>query len=539
MRKVIIFVSFAIFFWLVFFGSVPIAKACVHWCSPPVCSTGEVVGACSGEYVYTCCDSGYGGTADCDPLHYACNDVSQDYCCLVGGPVGTPVPGQGGCSTGYAAVGGCCDSGGGVCSIGCIPGSCSCDADGNNCGTTVCCNDAAQYTTAVCASMHNNCITGSPKWDWQNADYYYWACQAAGGSTVSCQEARWSCPAGYTLQQTGTTLCPSRPSECSSPSYEEQNDNGCICHVRSCVYTCDINGSWSAWTVCNGNNVSQTRTNSCTGGTQTQACPQVGWWQVKDTDVASGGDVISKAPASYYFDADGDGGYPGVVSYVGSAILKFGGGIGNFSTTKWLANTSTASTRVYDAKYFANQIPADTVINDAGLFYSLGGVPSHGYYWYKYDGSANGFDFAIGSNINIGNKRVVLLIDGANLYLRGKINLIKGQGFFMTVVGKKEDGTKGNIIIDSTVGGGATPNLEGIYLADNWVVTGTGGGQTDSKLYVRGSVAGYGGVSLQRNIGSVASATTPAELFEYAPDQIMLFPPMFGVRRMNWKEVAP
>ena len=129
---------------------------------------------------------------------------------------------------------------------------------------------------------------------------------------------------------------------------------------------------------------------------------------------------------------------------------------------------------------------------------------------------------------------MILLVDSADFYINAPINLTDGQGFFMVMVGKNSDGNKGNILIDPTVGGGASPNLEGIYEADAQFRTGLSAIQ----LRVRGSVTGYDKVDLQRDLG-IANSNTPAEFFEFAPDQIMLFPARLGVRKINWKEVAP
>ena len=109
----------------------------------------------------------------------------------------------------------------------------------------------------------------------------------------------------------------------------------------------------------------------------------------------------------------------------------------------------------------------------------------------------------------------------------------------MAIVGKSSSVAKGNIIVDPTVGGGVGPNLEGIYVADSAFKTGGVTVGDDIPLYIRGSVVGYEGVTLQRDLGDVQNGVSPAELLEYAPDQIMLFPSKLGFRKINWKEVAP
>jgi hypothetical protein len=242
------------------------------------------------------------------------------------------------------------------------------------------------------------------------------------------------------------------------------------------------------------------------------------WWQAKDADISTNGSIGSKLPAGQSFVLNGSGGYPGVVSYGASINLA----AGTVSSTGWLANTLINVTKIYDSAFFANQIPADTVINDSSLLPSLGGVASNGYYWYRYNGATSGSNFTISSNLNVGNKKVILLVDQANLNINGNISLTDSSGFFMAIV-------DGHIVVNPTV-----TDLEGIYEADNQFRTGVSANQ----LRVRGSVASYGGVFLERDLGA-GNATTPSEFFEYAPDQIMLFPPALGIRKMNWKEVAP
>jgi len=62
------------------------------------------------------------------------------------------------------------------------------------------------------------------------------------------------------------------------------------------------------------------------------------------------------------------------------------------------------------------------------------------------------------------------------------------------------------------------------------------GAGSDSALSVRGALASYGGLSLQRDL---SDNSTPAEYFEYAPDLMLLYPTKLSYRKINWKEVAP
>jgi hypothetical protein len=60
------------------------------------------------------------------------------------------------------------------------------------------------------------------------------------------------------------------------------------------------------------------------------------WWQVKDGDVTTNGDINSTLPptAGLYFDTTGSGGYPGIAKYGGSTSLSSA----KVSVKSWLAN---------------------------------------------------------------------------------------------------------------------------------------------------------------------------------------------------------
>jgi uncharacterized protein YjdB len=267
--------------------------------------------------------------------------------------------------------------------------------------------------------------------------------------------------------------------------------------------------------------------------------PASPWWQVKDSDLSSNGDLTSIIPpvAGTLFDLVGPGGFPGIPSYAGSTSLTGA----NVSSTGWLANSTTVGQKTYDYSYFANQIPASTTINTInsnsipGSTLSSGGTldGKTGYYWYKYDGSGSGLDLTLTSASDMGGRKVVLLVSSASFNINFPINVTDGAGFFMVIVGKNSGGAKGNITVSTAVGGGAGPNLEGLYLADGTFSDGAGA----TRLSVRGSVVANS-ANLQRNLGGAANLN-PSELFEYAPDQTLLFPSIFGARRINWKEVAP
>jgi len=268
------------------------------------------------------------------------------------------------------------------------------------------------------------------------------------------------------------------------------------------------------------------------------------WWQVKDADVTTNGNLISPIPGSCslpacnpVFGLRGAGGFPGVPAYGGAtADFLSGAGTGNAAESpyNWLVN-SRYNGRIYDYTYFKRQIPDDVVFNEltppvTGGTFNSGGAPSRGYIWYHWDGATLG-DLTIDGNVNlVGSRKVVLMVEGANLIIDGRIQLQNpGQGFFMAVVGKDGSGLKGDILVDPSVS-----SIEGIFLAESEFKTGV----ASTQFNARGSVVAYEGVSLQRDLGA-SNANTPAEVFTYAPDIIATFPSVFTQRRIRWKEVAP
>ena len=269
------------------------------------------------------------------------------------------------------------------------------------------------------------------------------------------------------------------------------------------------------------------------------------WWQVVDADVTTNGNLISPIPGSCslpacnpVFGLRGDGGFPGVPAY-GGATADFLSGAGSGraaeSPYNWLANSSYLSSRVYNYAFFERQIPDDVIINEltppvTGGTFNSGGAPSRGYVWYHWNGATLG-DLTITGNVNlVGSRRVVLMAEGANVTINGRIQLQNpGQGFFMMVVGKSPAGLKGDILVGPSV-----DTIEGIFLAESEFKTGV----ATSQFNARGSVVAYDGVVLERDLGG-ANSNTPAEVFTYAPDIIATFPRVFTQRRMRWKEVAP
>lgn len=249
------------------------------------------------------------------------------------------------------------------------------------------------------------------------------------------------------------------------------------------------------------------------------------WWQAKDSDITASGDITSTVASSNVLIDDGAGGFPGAPVFSGSLDYAPGG----LSSTDWQANTATALDRQYDYSYFENLVPNDITFADASTSsLTSGGTAQDGYYWYKFDGTSGatlGQDMTISSNLNLAGRKVVLFVKGADLNINGRINLDDGSGFFAAIV-------EGDIRVGGSVTG--TPSIEGLYLTNSRFISGVG----TSQLHVRGSVGALGGLTLT-NQRDLADDSSPSELFEYAPDQMMLFPNILATKKTKWVEKAP
>ncbi len=274
------------------------------------------------------------------------------------------------------------------------------------------------------------------------------------------------------------------------------------------------------------------------------------WWRAIDGDVLAVGNLTSPIPSTCVLPTCNPAfslkpaytpGFPGIPIY-GGITYDFSAsntsqGIPAEGTKPWIANSRpSAILSQYNYTYFRKQIPPNVPLNEGRLSnnqLSTGNLHSgqagpRNYVWYKTTG-----DTSIQGNIQIlGDDRFVLLVEGGDLTINGTVDIdIPGRGFFMAVV-------NGDIIIDPAISDQA-PDIEGLYLADGTFTTGTTGAKNDKQFTLRGAVAAHGGISLQRDRGSTLNQTTPAEVFEYAPELIGAFPREFFRDKIIWQEVAP
>lgn len=261
-----------------------------------------------------------------------------------------------------------------------------------------------------------------------------------------------------------------------------------------------------------------------------------GWFQTKDGDLWSSGDVISKIPQACVdspqcteeLSLPGAGGYPGVAVHNGTTDF----GKGKVSGKEWLAQSGYSGKR-YDYAWFTNLAPPEvftdtaSVISDATVNGGdlISGFNKSGYVWRYRNG-----DLTVNGTANINDRKVILIVNG-KVTLNGRITVDDGTGFFMLIA-------KGDIKVDPGVSHPNQPALEGLFITDGKFKTGTSSPTKDKELYIRGSVVGWSDIDLERDL-QTDNTTKPGEFIEYAPDLIFTFPRELSRRGITWREVAP
>ena len=265
------------------------------------------------------------------------------------------------------------------------------------------------------------------------------------------------------------------------------------------------------------------------------------WWRVFNGDVITNASLRSLIPSTCSspgcnpaFSLTPLGGQPGLPSYVGGFDFSAGIGTGTVSSDGWIAQASYDAQNPYNYAFFERQVPGDTVRNviadvnnptTPNYLKNQGTDSPDGYKWYFREG-----DLTIARpgplfRTKLNKRKVVLFVSG-NLTINEYIQLDTGEGFFMAIAG-------GNITVNSISAPASDPDIEGIYVTDaNFIST-----ADPEQLSVRGMVAAYGQVILGRDLAD--DSQTPAETFEYAPDQLLLMPFSLNLKRTRWKEVAP
>ncbi|MFH1970858.1 MAG: Ig-like domain-containing protein [Patescibacteria group bacterium] len=419
------------------------------------------------------------------------------------------------------------------------------------CPQTVTCLQWSGWSACVNSWQYRTCISGEFLSDWK-----YCGVTNPSNPTPTPPNDTISCsiqltPATISMLEGGYTSFVANVSDILGGQIEEvrfSSENNSIVSVNP---TTDLEASYltSALGLSQGStnitaNAIISSLSRCSDSALITVTPPGAWWQIKNSDISTSGSLTSYIPngctlptCSPYFSLDGEGGYPGIPFYSNS---YFFGTDKNISTTNWIAQTSMSIRQNYNYSFFERQIPASTVINEIvnnsvqGEYFLNNGIENDGYYWFKYQGDND--DFYINSDLNLGDRKVILLLNGKNLHIEGKINLNDGLGFFIALAGKNNDGNNGNVYFSSNITGAVDglPELEGLFFAENSIYTGS----TNSQLHIRGSLVGLSGIYLQRDLEDNNSLYS-SELIEYAPDLILLFPSELKNSKIKWSEIAP
>ncbi|MBI5619409.1 hypothetical protein HY950_00420, partial [Candidatus Gottesmanbacteria bacterium] len=261
------------------------------------------------------------------------------------------------------------------------------------------------------------------------------------------------------------------------------------------------------------------------------------WVQVTGGDVYSGGALKSYVGGSALpklFNLNGDGGYPGLVSYgtsydFDSSPFSYGSTL--VSSTNWLVNETIdpwgmGKAGVWDPyTVFWRKFGGPITVDYDGTAIALAKPTSRLTPYVVTGDMTTSGDWAIGDG-----ETIVFLVNG-NLTLNGKVT-ITGSGFAAFIV-------SGNITIDSSVGvppASSTPVIEGIYVTNGTFNTGTSGSGTER--FVGKGMFVANSFNLQRDLGD-DNTTTAAELFLYNPQLLLTQPEAMNDLRIFWQEVAP
>jgi hypothetical protein len=287
------------------------------------------------------------------------------------------------------------------------------------------------------------------------------------------------------------------------------------------------------------------------------------WWQVVGGDVTAGGNFLQSlippltlcgGTCIRNLILDNPVGSPGIPSVAGSSAPNFNSA--QASSKNWVTrNTPVLLSDPYSYQFFEDKIPSSSVPYTIGSTLSVAGMttalssatPFNGYYILKYDGTLTGIDFTLGSSaesFDLGNNKVILFVKGADLIIDSEVRVTDGRGGFYAI-------SDGDINITTNVGhvasqtSSSTEDIEALLFADGQIKTLAGAASTgnDPQLHIRGSASGLGnagavdGVVFERDL--LDNSDRPAEIFEFAPDLVLSWPPYLTKKNITWREVAP
>jgi len=234
------------------------------------------------------------------------------------------------------------------------------------------------------------------------------------------------------------------------------------------------------------------------------------WWQTKDGDVHANGTIASWIPAiatvDKYLSLAGDGGMPGVVSYGNDLTL---GVYASISEKEWQAKTAYNGDEInYD--YLVNRLNVNT---SSDTF--TGAMPGDSGTYYSSSGKTLSGGFPAG-------KKIVIFVNG-DVTVGENVVVPENNGFFALIA-------KGNLTFAGNV-----QNAQGFFLSNGTLSVAASG-----NLFTgQGGFIGWGGVSMNRDLGASTKNKTPSEFFLFRPDLLINAPKEFLFTPFVFQEVAP
>lgn len=392
------------------------------------------------------------------------------------------------------------------------------------------------YVSPVCPTCDIN-LNGLPSIPMLSTQTYTVSNNTPPVGTITQVNFTSSNSAVVSICNSTTVPCPS-----GQGSY---NDSTATYNMNATAYTINASSLLRAGVVMSG-------LERCSSNLSVGTVNPSGWWQNKEGDLVTNGDITSIIPGGCVVDASCDeslitfdtGDFPGLPQAGGRINVGPNGGFVS-QGFDWNAEGVAYGGPTLSYNYFRNKLPASVVpatvpnnpvtqadLTSGGTEYPTGS----GNFFYQYTGALT---IGNGGTIDFGVRRVVVFVQGS-VTINSKILTQNGTGVFVLI-------SSGNISVNPSVGGPqefptcknsvCTPDLEGVYFTQGQFSTGNAGVGADNQLHVRGSVAAWNSIVLERDLPN--NTLTPAELFEYGIDQVMAMPSALKERNVLWKEIAP
>lgn len=250
---------------------------------------------------------------------------------------------------------------------------------------------------------------------------------------------------------------------------------------------------------------------TCSDSSSIEVIPTVPWWQADSGNVHANGGNVSSSITSTATNPYLITGTAGLASYTGT-LYTGDGTINETAGSEWHAQTNYQG---FQTRYgYFKSILAD---DPDGIGVWDGSQPENDGV-YAATGPIN-----TSGTWNITTEKIVILVGGDVGDVTITENIDVDPGGFLGII------SSGNITISDSV-----TNVEGVYVADGMISSGSGAVQ----LIGKGIFVSWTDISLGRNLG-VDNDFLPAEKFIYRPDLVRNAYRYLLKPKISWQEVAP